>query len=212
MPCCGAVQDIDADASCGQLPRPKRRRTSAEGAPPSEPPSAPAAPADSHADDGEAQEEPGARRSSEEEAPPLPHFAGCLSGEAAKARWARVCAAFPALEGAYFGRRDAALRQAVGARPPASAPAAPAAPVAAPGAQAGAVVAGGSAARSAVGEHLAAFSDDLSKFALHTRLKVRPCPGRSACLAGAAASLAAGSGTSCSPPKPGADPRMLCGR
>ncbi|KAK9820862.1 hypothetical protein WJX81_005532 [Elliptochloris bilobata] len=51
-------------------------------------------------------------------------------------------------------------------------PGAPAPAAAAPASEAPQLVAGGSAARAAVGEHLAAFSDDLSKFSLHTRLKV----------------------------------------
>lgn len=162
-------QDIDAEpASCAQPPKTKRRRTSAEGAPPG----GAAREAGKRAAEGERSAEP----AGEGGAAAAPR-AGCLRGEAAKARWARVCAAFPALEGAYFGRRDAALRQAasvIGTAPCSGGAAAAAGPsaVVAGRAAATAVVAGGASAQAAVGQHLAAFSDDLSKYALHTRLKV----------------------------------------
>ncbi len=148
-------------------PKTKRRRTGAEAAP-----LGGAAPdAGGAAAEGEGRAEP-ARGS----AAAMPR-AGCLRGEAAKARWARVCAAFSALEGAYFGRRDAALRQAAsvsGAAPGSGVPARAAGPseVVASGAAVTALAGGGSAVQAAVGQHLAAFSDDLSKYALHTRLKV----------------------------------------
>ena len=154
------AQDIDADVGAAAPPRPKRRRTGAEAPPPLQPGGGAAAAA-----------MPGGGAP---QAPPR-----CVRGEAAQARWARVCAAFPALESAYFCRRSTAVRRA-------GAPGRPAAEagVAVTGAPAAAAAAGGGtapdapapgapAAQAGMGEHLSSFLTDLSKFALHTRLKAR---------------------------------------
>jgi len=119
------AQDIDADVGAAAPPRPKRRRTGAEAPPPLQPGGGEAAAA-----------MPGGGAP---QAPPR-----CVRGEAAQARWARVCAAFPALESAYFCRRSTAVRRA-------GAPGRPAAEagVAVTGAPAAAAAAGGGTAPDA---------------------------------------------------------------
>lgn len=102
--------------------------------------------------------------------------------KALEAGWRRISAAFPALESAYFSRRQAALAAQEGM------------PTAARGGGSGSPLSrhpefgldaglpsslGGPALGSSEGDHLSAFSGDLSRFVRYNKLKVCcPLPGQ----------------------------------